>query len=42
MHISAKCGIAIACLSVRPSATLVDQDSGPHRLEGLETNCMGK
>jgi len=39
MHYSAKRGIAICMLSIRPSIRIVG-GSGPHRLEILETNCM--
>jgi len=39
MHYKEKRGIAIACLSVRLSITLVDQD---HRLEILETNIIAR
>ena len=40
MHYSAKGGIEIACrLSVCMSVMLVDQESGSHRLEILETKC---
>jgi len=42
MHFSAKRGIAIACLSVRPSVrpSVCDvSGSGTHRLKILETNC---